>query len=252
MTVEPHLLTGAYAVDAVSDAEAAAFERHLAGCPECGQEVRELRETAARLAMAVAVVPPPELREATLALVAKTRQWPPLVATIRRATSIRSLSARSLSVRSLPARITLVAAAAAVVAAVVIGLGTWTEQRADPAQQQLAAVNAVLTAPDAAAKKAQDGAAPGTASVVTSRSHGKIVVLAGNLPPLAGGRVYQVWLIGADGVHSAGLVQADGPHRTLPVLADLTPGIDRVGITAEPPGGSPSPTTPAVAMIFLD
>ncbi|MEV6910697.1 anti-sigma factor [Amycolatopsis sp. NPDC051071] len=239
MTAELHTLTGAYAVDAVPEVEAAAFKRHLRGCDACRQEVQELRETAARLGTAVTGTPPPGLREVTLVQVSHTRQWPPLVAAVRRAEPSKKPSVR----------IALWSAAAAAVGALVFGLATTTtEPGADPAQQQLASVNSVLTAPDAATVK---GAVPGTATVVTSQSQGKVVVLAGELPPLAPGRVYQVWLIGASGVHSAGLLTPDGPHRTRPILADLPGRIDRVGITAEPLGGSRTPSTPAVAMIDL-
>ena len=60
---ELHLLTGSYALDALPDDEQAEFEKHLARCPSCAEEVRGLRETAARLAMATAIIPPPEMRE---------------------------------------------------------------------------------------------------------------------------------------------------------------------------------------------
>ena len=43
-----HVLTGSYALDAVSYAEREEFERHLQHCPTCEAEVRGLRETAAR------------------------------------------------------------------------------------------------------------------------------------------------------------------------------------------------------------
>ncbi|WP_414938166.1 anti-sigma factor domain-containing protein [Amycolatopsis sp. cmx-11-51] len=239
MTAELHTLTGAYAVDAVPEEEAAAFRRHLRGCPACGQEVRELRETAARLGAVLAAVPPPRLREETLTQVAQTRQWPPLVAAAR----------RTQPAKKPPVRIALWGAAAAAAGALVFGLVTTNAgPGTGPAQQPLASVNSVLTAPDASTVK---GPERGTTTVVTSRSQGKVVVLAGDLPPLAPGKAYQVWLIGASGVHSAGLLVSDGPHRTHPVLADLPGGIDRVGITAEPAGGSRTPSTPAVAMIAL-
>ena len=50
-----HVLTGSYALDALPDPERAEFERHLQHCPSCDAEVRGLRETAARIAMAQAV-----------------------------------------------------------------------------------------------------------------------------------------------------------------------------------------------------
>ena len=50
MTDSLHALSGAYVVDALDDAERAAFERHLAQCPDCQQEVASLREATALMA----------------------------------------------------------------------------------------------------------------------------------------------------------------------------------------------------------
>jgi len=50
-----HTLCGAYAVHALPCAETALFGRHLLWCPRCAAEVRRLRESAARLALALAV-----------------------------------------------------------------------------------------------------------------------------------------------------------------------------------------------------
>src|SRR5262249_58692250 len=72
-----HTLTGVYALDALdTDAEVARFERHLTRCDSCTSEVRGFRETATRLAMAVTQEPPPTLRAAVMADVARTRQVP--------------------------------------------------------------------------------------------------------------------------------------------------------------------------------
>ena len=75
-----HLLTGSYALDALSDLEQEAFGRHLQDCPACEAEVRGLRETAARLAMVKALSPPPPLRARVLAAAYLTRQLRPPVA----------------------------------------------------------------------------------------------------------------------------------------------------------------------------
>ena len=50
-----HLLTGVYAVDALTGDELDEFEKHLEQCPTCAEEVRGLRETAARLGLATAI-----------------------------------------------------------------------------------------------------------------------------------------------------------------------------------------------------
>lgn len=55
---ELHLLTGSYVLDALAGAELTEFEQHLAQCVPCAEEVRCMRETAARLAMATAISPP--------------------------------------------------------------------------------------------------------------------------------------------------------------------------------------------------
>jgi len=72
-----HTLSGAYAMDAVSYAERVRFERHLAGCDACRQEVRGLREATAALGSAAAVRPPDALRETVLHAARQTRQVPP-------------------------------------------------------------------------------------------------------------------------------------------------------------------------------
>jgi len=73
---EPHTLTGAYALDALTRADRARFERHLARCEQCAREVRALAEATAALAAAVAAEPPAELMQRVLTAAARTRQLP--------------------------------------------------------------------------------------------------------------------------------------------------------------------------------
>ncbi|SEF25922.1 Anti-sigma-K factor RskA [Amycolatopsis pretoriensis] len=225
MTAELHTLTGAYALDALSDVERAGFERHLGECPACRQEVAELRATGARLGAADAVTPPPELRSLVLAAVARTRQLPPRIPVQRGGKPRRG--------RVFRLRMTLVAAAAAAVVAVGVGVVTSTPP---------APVDSVLSAPDASAIQ---GTGEGHATLVVSRSRNQAVLLAADLPALDAGHVYQVWLIRAGEAHSAGILQ---PRM---LMSDIPPGTDRIGITVEPAGGSAGPTTPAVTRISL-
>ncbi|MEV1177438.1 hypothetical protein AB0J09_54550, partial [Nonomuraea sp. NPDC049784] len=74
MTDELHTLSGAYAVHALPYAEWVLFEEHLLACQVCGAEVRRLRETAARLAEAVAEPPPATLRRRLLAAAHESRR----------------------------------------------------------------------------------------------------------------------------------------------------------------------------------
>ena len=65
-----HDLAGAYALDALDGAELARFERHLATCRTCPDEVRGFTATAAALGLAAAATPPPSLKGRVLADVA--------------------------------------------------------------------------------------------------------------------------------------------------------------------------------------
>ncbi|MET8854459.1 anti-sigma factor [Amycolatopsis sp. NPDC004625] len=225
MTAELHTLTGAYALDAVSDVERAEFERHLGACAACRQEVAELRATGARLAVAAAVDPPPSLKLLVLADVARTRQLPPKVPVVRRLSRAKTWQLR----------VSLFGAAAAAVAAVVFGVTTTP-----------APVDSVLSAPDASAIQ---GVGEGHATLVVSRTRHQAVLLASAMPALDAGHVYQVWLIGTGGARSAGLMTPEASQRML--VADLPSDVDRIGITVEPAGGSAGPTTPAVTRISL-
>jgi anti-sigma-K factor RskA len=241
MTAELHTLTGAYALDAVSDVERAEFERHLGECAACRQEVEELRATGSRLAVAVAADPPAELRARVLAEVTRTRQLPPRVPAIGAAGPRRT--------RTWQVRVALLGAAAAAVVAVVFGVHTASSDRQlDAAQQEQASLNSVLTAPDAATLK---GSGLAGATLVVSRDQGKAVLLASGFPALDAGHAYQVWFTGADGTRSAGLMQPESPHQMRPMLAAIPPGTDHIGITVEPAGGSAVPSTAAVSTISL-
>ena len=152
-----HTLTGVYALDALDTAaEVTRFERHLNRCDSCTSEVRGFRETATRLAMAVAQQPPPSLRTAVMADVARTRQAP--------AADERARHARPAPRLTLLPRLAMAGAALGIAAAVILGVVlvntnnqlSQTQQQLSQAQRhlilaqtQLAAINAVRTASDA-------------------------------------------------------------------------------------------------------
>ena len=79
MNSDIHALVGAYAVDALDDLERAAFERHLAECPACQQEVAGLQEAAGLLGALSTTAPPPSLRDRVLADITTVRPLPPAV-----------------------------------------------------------------------------------------------------------------------------------------------------------------------------
>ena len=230
---EIHALSGAYAVNALDDVERAAFERHLAECEVCAAEVAGLRETAAKLADAVAAAPPPALRERILAQAATTRPLPPVVGPRRRT----------------PRRSFLVAAAAAAVIAVGGGV-VITQPWNDEPQQQLSASQQVMQAADAqqVSGPVQGG---GQVTIYRSAKLHEAVLTADGMPPAPSGHVYQVWFQNSAGAMvSAGLMPGDA-HSMLLDASRLEGPPQAVGITVEPTGGSPSPTSDPVALVEL-
>jgi anti-sigma factor RsiW len=231
-----HVLTGSYALDALPDPERAEFKRHLQHCPSCDAEVRGLRETAARMAMAQAVQPPPGMEQRVLAAAYRTRQLPPLPVDHRH--RAQQLFAGRPGLR----RAAAFAAAASVAAAVALGITqVSTQHQLESTRASNAAISRVVTAPDARIETARTSAG-GSVTVVASAALREAVVSATGTPPA--GRVYQVWVMNASGARSAGLMA--GPSTLL--ASAVVPG-DRIGITVEPAGGTSKPTTTPVAVL---
>ncbi|MGW4115302.1 anti-sigma factor [Actinosynnema sp. NPDC004786] len=153
-------------------------------------------------------------------------------------------------------RTAALAGAAAVAVAVTLGVqGVRTNDRLERDLQALEQVNSrnsqvaeLLAAPDAKLVRGEV-AGGGTGTVVASSARGQVLFLAHGLARLPDDRTYQMWLIGADGPRPAGLLtSADAPE---PLLASGFTGREAVGLTVEPRGGSPRPTTPTVVVLPL-
>jgi anti-sigma-K factor RskA len=244
-----HVLTGSYVLDAVSDAEREEFERHLQHCPACEAEVRGLRETAARLALACAMTPPARMERRVLAAAYQTRQLPPLSAdrprrSPRRQTLPRRASSSStFPRRTVTRRVAVLAAAASVAAAVALGITQLSAQH-QLDQARATAIARVVTAPDAHVETARTSAG-GSVTVVASVALREAVVSTSGMASLPSSRVYQVWVMSPSGARSAGLM-----HGSSLLASAVRPG-DRIGITVEPAGGTARPTTTPVAVLSV-
>ena len=247
MREDLHVLTGSYALDAISDTEREEFERHLQHCPACEAEVRGMRETAARLALACAVTPPVRMEQQVLAATYRTRQLPPLSADRpRRALSRRALPRRASSRSAFPRgavtrRVAVLAAAASVAVAAALGITQLSAQH-QLDQARATAIARVVTAPDAHVATARTSVG-GSVTVVTSAALREAVVSASGMASLPSSRVYQVWVMSPSGARSAGLM-----HGSSLLASAVRPG-DRIGITVEPADGTARPTTTPVAVL---
>jgi anti-sigma-K factor RskA len=239
-----HTLTGAYALHALSDEERTRFERHLGACRSCAEEVAEFTATAARLAGAVAVAPRPGLKQEVLDRVGTVRQVPPPTRPPRPAGAFR---------RRLPR---LALAACLVLAAGLGGVAGWEHDRAQDAATEARQVRqradeliAVLGAPDAVTRRVPlDGGAH--ARVVVSAARDRAVLVASGMADPPGGKVYQLWYDVGGTMRSAGLLDADRTDQAV-VLAGSANSASAVGITVEPAGGSPRPTSTPLALVAL-
>ncbi|AFM19015.1 hypothetical protein Mycch_4302 [Mycolicibacterium chubuense NBB4] len=221
-----------YALHALGDGDVADIDRRLLGASadeaeEFFAEVRAVRETMAVLAAATAVEPPDHLRGRVLEQITEG--------------SVRALPDRSR-------RWTRGVLAAA--AAVAIGLGVLGVGLALRPTPQSSTADRVFAASDV---RTVSGDIPGggRATLVFSRERDSGVLVMNNVPKPAPGTVYQMWLVGADGPHSAGTMDAGAvAPSTTAVLPDL--GSSRtLAFTVEPPGGSTYPTSPVFAELPL-
>ncbi|HEV8383000.1 MAG TPA: anti-sigma factor [Gemmatimonadales bacterium] len=218
-------LAAPYALGSLDREERTELERHLETCASCRAEVQSFREVSGLLALSVApAAPPPMLRQRVLRTARKVRSIPWL-------------------------------AAAAVVLAILGGLGYWRatnearvlRTRLDVAQSQLDSTKYVVAALLDSSVAITDLAATGKAPSMRlywNRARNIVVALAFDLPPAPAGRTYQLWAIekGRAPV-SVGIFNTSPTGRaivTLQMPAGVRPDISAV--TQEPAGGSPQPT----------
>jgi anti-sigma-K factor RskA len=221
MPDEPHSLVAPYALDALNEEEERSFERHLALCERCREELAGLREAAAALAYGAAgPAPPPELKNRILA---QARSERPNVVPIP--SPRRNWTAP-------------LAAAAAVAACAALGLGIWA-----------AALESDLDASRSQANKnlVKVLVQPG-AKFVPMRGGGKLAyapngdaTLVVSTPPAPSGKTYEAWVIESGKATPAGLFSGRQGPSVIRITRPVHPGAV-VAVTLERSGGVRQPT----------
>lgn len=212
----------AYSLGALTPEEAEAFEARL-DAPAVAAEVAACRAAVEAMAVAPALrTPPPALRDRILTATEAARpspaprilRWPRLAPWL----------------------------AAAAMLLVAMGLG------ARVAQQQ-AAINeyqAFLAMPNTVRMEASDAAPDAHGQFYLAPNSRHAMLTASDLPALPDDKVYQLWLVDKNGVReNGGLFRVDeGGYATMIVRASRPLGeYARIGVTTEPKGGSPGPTS---------
>ena len=270
MSPDLHHLSGAYSVDALDNGERSSFEQHLSECAACQAEVAELSATAHSLGALAEQAPPASLRASVLAGIAQVRPLPPLVrddvaedaasddttpwsprhaagpsstVPIGGEAAVTTEGARVIPLFRRTSTWIAAAAAAAVLAVGGVAWGPWSSD-----QPSYTAVQQVERAADSTTVTKHAGQA--VATLAYSRSLDRSAISVTGLPAAPAGMVYQLWYINADGARSAGFLPADDGSGQAVLQGSLT-GADQVGVTVEPDGGSPQPTTQPVMVLAV-
>lgn len=226
---------GAYSLGALDASEEAALRDHLRGCKGCEDEFASYAPVRDALNAAVPQAPLPDgFTNRLLARVAGAPEEP------------RRVGRPALSRRS---RLPWALAAACLILS--LALGSWGWQLNGKLSKQrayYADIAALMARPDVVELDLDPagGAARGKVYLTPERDAACLVL--GNLPPLPEGKVYQLWLNSPGGRDSGGTF---APLRDGAAWRYLHParglrGYVSLGITVEPEGGSPAPTTPRV------
>jgi len=207
---------------------------HLAGCPDCAEELERLRQSVAMIRPAIRAVPPPELRERTLAYVAavgrprgadvahaptpiatdphvpaseaRLPEPTPLVAPRPATPAPAAVALPSLDGRRRTNRLGWLAAMAAALIVAVSGtailVNANSESRAGALSAEIEALGDVTrwtlrvdSQTDVRRLQLASGTGEATsASLVYSPSSTELVIVADQLAPPAAGKEYRCWV----------------------------------------------------------
>jgi anti-sigma-K factor RskA len=222
----------AYALEALDPEEIAPLEAHVQTCDSCTTELAAYRKTSEGLLQA----PPPRM--------------PP--ASIR-----RRLQDQLLGRSRAPSRGWAWLAGPAIGALVLmllVSLGSLAQVRSLQAQQaEIEQQNrstqtfiAMLAYPNTHSTEFSQGGISG--SLLVDQDRGLVGLFVWQLPPAEAGKTYQIWLINGEGQRTSGgfLQPRNGDSFVTAVIRPTSPlaSYKGLGVTAEPSGGSPTPTGP--------
>lgn len=257
-------LLGPYALDAVDGDEFVELEKHLASCPRCQSELDSLREVAAALGNSVEPLPEGLWSKVAAQLPdgqpdAEPPSMPPLESASRSPFRAPS-SGRTRRTRNVLVLVGTVAVAAIAVA-VVFGIDLVRSQdNVSTLQDNVSKLQTNVSNLHTKANLSPAEVALRTPAhkVVTLESSSgeqlaEFVIVPGGrgylvssvLPNLSSGQTYQLWGIVGTTPISLGLL-GSAPHNAVFTIAGA-PWASKLALTAEPSGGTVTPTGSIVA-----
>ena len=251
-----------YAMGALDDRQdLAALEAHLGTCGDCRRELEALRADTALLALsATGPQPPARSRDRLLKAVAAEPR-------------VERRNQQRYALGHLRRRWVTIAPVMMMLILAVFSILLWrdlrntrqalrhTHAQLEQIQAELARTNTelaeakmvrdLLHAPDAWPLTLVSKKTPPQAQIKTvySKQQGALLLMASNLTPLPENKIYQVWLLPADGgaPMSAGWFKADRKGNGM-MFHKMSTGVIAKGfaVTIEDAGGSQTPTMPIV------
>jgi Anti-sigma-K factor rskA len=269
-----------FAMQLLTPEEAAEITLHVEHCPECRQELALVQGDLAIYAHSVELHSPPALtRERLMKQVAKEKKVVPFARPQERSPVQETLDVvadpfrRSIyddyeEPRVNPLAKLLPWSGWAMAAGLAVAAGMFYQQR-NMAQESVtmqSAQLAHLTADAAAARQLMETLTDTSAMRVTLKKpdaapapqgktvyvpeRGALVFIASNMDPLEPYKVYELWLIPANGHDPipAGTFHPDAKGNASVIMPDIPKGVDvkAFGITIEDEGGSKTPTMPII------
>lgn len=251
-----------YAMGSLDDLQdLAALEAHLGTCGECRRELEALRADTALLALSVTGPQPP----------ARSRQR--LLSAIAAEPRVEKRNTKPYAVGRLRRRWVTIAPVMMMLILAVFSILLWrdlrntrrelrhTHAQLEQIQADLARTNTelaeakmvrdLLHAPDAWPLTLVRQKTPPQPQIkaVYSKQQGALLLMANNLTPLPEDKIYQIWLLPADGgaPMSAGWFKPDSKGNGM-MFHKMSAGLSAKGfaVTIEPATGSQTPTMPIV------
>jgi anti-sigma-K factor RskA len=244
----PHVEVAVYLLGKLEADEAAAFEAHLAGCPDCRRQLEEFRSLPELLATATPAIPLPDaLRDRTLAAVRQAATQAEPAPTAPAAAPAAEAPAAAAPAPALPRRPwwrrrwLVVAVAAAVLVAALAVPGALLLFGGDGGE----VTRLTLVA-------AEGGSGRGQVTVTQTAAGRTFDVRIQGLRPPAPGSLYELWAVHPNdtlerpqrvslGTFTTG---ADGSAHLTAFTAAPADRFPVVGVTQEPVDGNPARTGP--------
>ncbi len=225
---------GAYLLGALTDLERQAFERHLAGCGECRDELERLRPAAEALPRSVEQVePPPSLKASLMEVVEREARADASPQPERRRHDRRPAPFWKRLAPRMPALVAaalLIGVLAGVVVASLGGDGSRTVV-ATVDQERIPQASATLQIED----DGEDGA----------------ILRVQGLPPLDDERVYQAWVQREGGIVPQPTFEVGEDGGGAVAVPDDLSEAEAVLVTREARGGARAPTEKPILSVSL-